>query len=244
MRVLSEFRLISGLFLAAAVGLAQSPGWRRADEPAPLPRAQAPQAQAPQAQAPQTQAGDPSTPVAAPDQDQNQNNLPPGPPPDAPPQGVAVPAHLTIPAGKFINVRVDQPLSSDRNHAGDFFSATVIDPIVVDGIVVVRRGQHVSGQVTEADKGGRVSGTARLGLQITELAAVDGQQLPVKTQFISRNAPSTAGRDAGVIAGTTALGAAVGAAAAWGRGAAIGAGAGAVLGIAGVLLTHGAPAIV
>ncbi|MBV8729905.1 MAG: hypothetical protein JO336_08860, partial [Acidobacteriia bacterium] len=163
MKILSEFRLVSGLFLAAAVGLAQSPGWRRADEPAPSA-----QTQAPQTQPPQTQAADPSTPVAAPDQDPNQNNLPPGPPPDAPPPGIGVPAHLTIPAGKFINVRVDQPLSSDRNHAGDFFSATVIDPIVVDGIVVVQRGQHVSGQVTEADKGGRVSGTARLGLQITE----------------------------------------------------------------------------
>jgi hypothetical protein len=243
-------RTMTGLLLAAAMGFAQSPGWRRADEPAappavsqsaPNPAAATPNVAASPADpaTPVADQADPSTPVAPPDQ----NGLPAGPPPAAPPNG-GLPARLIIPAGQFINVRIDQPLSTDHNQAGDFFSATLIDPIVVNGIVVVQRGQHVSGQVTESDKGGRVSGVARLKLEITQLTAVDGQQIPVQTQFVSRNARSTVGRDAGIIAGTTGLGAAVGAAAAWGRGAAIGAGAGAVLGVAGVLLSRGAPAVV
>jgi hypothetical protein len=240
------FRLVGGLFLAVAVGFAQSqaPGWRRADEPAPTPAPAATPTPTPTPAPAATpdQSADPSTPVASPDLDQN--GQPAGQLPFSPPANFGVPPHLIIPAGRFINVVVDQPLSSDRNQAGDLFSATVIDPVVVDGIVVVQRGQHVSGQVTQVDKGGRVSGVAKLGLQLTQLNAVDGQQLPIRTQFISRNAPTTVGRDVGAIAGTTALGAAVGAAAAWGTGAAIGAGAGAVLGIAGVLLTRGAPAIV
>jgi hypothetical protein len=227
MRALNRFRsswlgLTTGLLLTAAVGFAQSPGWRRLDEPAP------------------PQSADPSTPVAPPD-DAGQ---PGGPPPAQPPANFGLPSPLTIPAGKFINVRIDQPLSSDRNQQGDYFSATLMDPIVVDGIVVAQRGQRVSGRVVQVDKGGRVSGVAKLGLQITEITAADGQQLPVQTQFISRNAPSTVGRDAGVVAGTTALGAAIGAAAGWGTGAAIGAGAGAAAGLAGVLLSRGAPAIV
>jgi hypothetical protein len=227
MRVVSRFHsswlgLTTALFLTAAVGFAQSPGWRRLGEPA------------------SNQSGDPSTPVAAPD-DASQLD---GPPPQQPPANFGPPPRLTIPAGKFINVRVDQPLSSDRNQQGDYFSATLMDPIVVDGIVVAQRGQRVSGRVTQVDKGGRVSGVAKLGLQITGITAVDGQQLPVQTQFISRNAPSTVGRDAGVVAGTTALGAVIGAAAGWGTGAAIGAGAGAAAGLAGVLLTRGAPAVV
>jgi hypothetical protein len=227
MRALSRFRsrwlgLTMGLLLPAAIGFAQSPGWRRVDEPAA------------------NQSADPSTPVAGPD-DADQ---PGGPLPGQPPANFGLPSRLTIPSGKFINVRVDQPLSSDRNQQGDYFSATLMDPIVVDGIVVAQRGQRVSGRVVEVDKGGRVSGVAKLGLQITELTAVDGQQLPVQTQFISRNARSTVGRDAGVVAGTTALGAAIGAAAGWGTGAAIGAGAGAAAGLAGVLLSRGAPAVV
>ena len=219
----SWLRLTTGLILTTAVGVAQSPGWRRVDEPAP-----------------NQSAADPSTPIAALDE----SSQPEGPPPAQPPANFGVPSRLTIPAGKFITVRIDQALSSDHNQQGDYFSATLQDPIVVDGIVVAQRGQRVSGRVAQVDKGGRVSGVAKLGLQVTELTAVDGQQLPVQTQFISRNAPSTVGRDAGVVAGTTALGAAIGAAAGWGTGAAIGAGAGAAAGLAGVLLSRGAPAVV
>ncbi|MBV9505971.1 MAG: hypothetical protein JO323_13300 [Acidobacteriia bacterium] len=217
----STGRLAAGVLLSAAVVLAQNPGWRRADEPAPAPTA------------------DPSTPVAQPDD----AGIPTGQPPAEPPANSGVPTRLTIPTGKFIVVRIAQPLSSDRSQVGDFFTATLAEPIVVDGIVVAHRGQTLSGRVSQVDKGGRVAGVAKLGVQLTELTAVDGQQLPIQTQFVGRSAPSTVGRDAGIVAGTTAVGAAAGAAADWGRGAAIGAGAGAALGLAGVLLSHGAPAV-
>ncbi|MBV9082500.1 MAG: hypothetical protein JOZ62_07495, partial [Acidobacteriaceae bacterium] len=64
------------------------------------------------------------------------------------------------------------------------------------------------------------------------------------TQFISRSGPTSVGRDAAAIGGTTALGAAIGAAADWGRGAAIGTGAGAAVGILGVLVTRGEPSVI
>jgi hypothetical protein len=218
---LSTVSIITGVLLSATALFAQNPGWRRVGEPAP------------------TASADPSTPVAGPDDVAE----PAGPPAAEPPANVGLPPQLNIPAGKFIVVRIAQPLSSDHNQVGDFFTATLAEPIVIDGIVVAQRGQTVSGRVTQVDKGGRVSGVAKLGVQLTQLTAVDGQQLPIQTQFIGRNARTTAGRDAGVVAGTTAAGAAVGAAADWGRGAAIGAGAGAALGIAGVLLSRGAPAV-
>ncbi len=159
----------------------------------------------------------------------------PAPPP--------VPAQLTLKAGTYVTVRVNQPLSSDKNQAGDAFTATLAQPVVVDGVVVAQRGQTIYGHVTEAKKAGRVEGTSRLGVQLTELTLVDGQQVPIQSQMISRNGNTSVGRDVGAIAGTTALGAAVGAAAGWGRGAAIGAGAGAVVGTLGVLLTRGQPTI-
>ena len=150
-----------------------------------------------------------------------------------------VPAQLTIKPGTYVTIRVNQPLSSDHNQPGDAFSATLVRPIVVDGIVVAQRGQTVSGRVAEAHKAGRVEGTSRLGVQLTELELVDGQQVPIQSQLVSRSGGTSVGRDAGAIAGTTAAGAAIGAAADWGRGAAIGAGAGAVAGTIGVLLTRG-----
>ena len=154
-----------------------------------------------------------------------------------------VPSQLTVKPGTFLTVRVNEPLSSDRNHAGDAFSATLVKPLVVDGVILAERGQTLGGRVSEAQKAGRVEGTSRLGVQLTELTLADGQQVPIQSQLISHGGGTSVGRDAGAVAGTTALGAAVGAAADWGRGAAIGAGAGAAAGIIGVLLTRGHPTI-
>jgi hypothetical protein len=155
-----------------------------------------------------------------------------------------VPAHLTIKPGTFVNIRVSQMLSSDRNQQGDTFFATLAEPIIVDGVVVAQRGETVSGRITEAQKAGRVEGTSKLGVELTGITLVDGQQLPIQSQMINRSGGTSVGRDAGAVAGTTALGAAIGAGADWGRGAAIGAGAGAAAGIIGVLLTRGRPTVI
>jgi len=155
-----------------------------------------------------------------------------------------VPPQMTVKPGTFVTVRVDQWLSSDRNQAGDAFSATLVKPIVVDGVIVAQRGQTVAGRVAEAQKAGRVEGVSRLGLQLTELTLVDGQQLPIQSQLIMRTGGTSTGRDAAAIGTTTAVGAAAGAAAGGGMGAGIGAGAGAVAGVIGVLLTRGHPTVV
>lgn len=155
-----------------------------------------------------------------------------------------VPASLTIKQGSYITVRVNQVLSSDHNHPGDAFAATLVKPVVVDGVVIAERGQTIGGRVAEAKKAGMVEGTSRLGLQLTDLTLADGQNIPINSQLISRNGPTSVGRDAAAIGGTTALGAAAGAAADWGRGAAIGAGAGAFVGVLGVLLTRGQPTVI
>jgi hypothetical protein len=159
----------------------------------------------------------------------------------APAPLAAVPAQLTINPGIYLTVRLNQSLSSDHNQVGDAFTGTLEQPVVIGGVVVARRGQIVSGHVTEAKKAGRVEGTSQLGVQLTELTLVDGQKEPIQTQMIVHSGPTSVGRDAAAIGGTTALGAAIGAGVGWGPGAAIGAGAGAAAGIIGVLLTRGHP---
>ena len=150
--------------------------------------------------------------------DQQNNAAPPPPPPYNAQQGQAqipnnygpppppVPAQLTIKQGTYIIVRINQWLSSDRNQQGDTFSATLEQPLVVDGVVAAPRGATVLGRVTEAQKAGRVEGTSRLGIQMTELTLADGQQVSIQSQMIDRNGPTSVGRDAAAIGGTTALG--------------------------------------
>src|SRR6266404_4929077 len=148
-------------------------------------------------------------------------------------------APLTIPAGSWITIRVNEPLSSDRNQPGDTFTATLAQPLVASGRVLARRGQTVAGVVVEAHKAGSVKGTSSLGLELTEISLVDGRQLPVKTRVIDRRGETSVGRDAEAIGTTTAVGAAVGAVADGGFGAGMGAIAGAAASTIGVLVTRG-----
>jgi len=159
-----------------------------------------------------------------------------------PPRPTApLPTALTIPAGTVLSVRMNGVVSSDKNQIGDRITATLDRPIVVNGWVVARRGQIVSGQVTAAVKAGRIKGTSQLGLELTDLTIVDGSSAPILTEIWKGSGGTTHGNDAAAIGGTTALGAAIGSIADWGRGAAIGAGAGAAAGIGAVLLTRGRP---
>ncbi len=233
---------------------ASTGGWRRVGDPPPPDQMSAPApnsnynpqpaySQPSYGQQPPYPANQPAYPANQPAYGQapySQQNYPPqAQQPQAP-----APMQLTMPAGTFITVRVNQYLSSDRNQAGDAFSATLVQPLVINGVVVAEPGQTVAGRVVESQKAGRIEGTSRLGVQLTELTLVDGQQIPIRSQFISRRGPTSVGQDAGAIAGTTALGAVIGAAAGWGTGAAIGAGAGAAAGTIGVLLTRGHPSVI
>ena len=151
------------------------------------------------------------------------------------------PSQLTLPAGTWISVRTDQVLSSDHNLPGDVFSVTLAQPLVANGLVVARRGQILSGRVSDAVKAGRVKGTSRLALELTDVTLADGQNVPVHTQLVQYSGGTSQGRDATAIGTTTGVGAAVGAAAGGGVGAGIGAGAGAAASTIGVLLTRGRP---
>jgi hypothetical protein len=248
------FSLVAVAGLAAAQD--QTPhAWRSVNDPLPATLDQAPDQSAPSpninAQPDQSQGGS-QQPYPAPGPGQYnappaaQQNYPPQnypPPPDnygAPP----VPARLTIKSGTYVSVRINQWLSSDRNKKDDTFTATLNQPVIVDGIVVAQRGQTVYGRVSEAQKAGRVEGTSRLGLELTQLTLVDGDQVPVPSQMVTQHGQTSQGRDAAAIGVTTGLGAAIGAGVNGGVGAGVGAGAGLVVGVLGVLLTRGRPTVI
>jgi len=256
------------LLTGSALLMAQDPqtgGWRRWNDPAGQPAPQNQPAPAPVSPQAQPDPGvssswdqDPTQPVAradsygqqqAPDYQQQPSQMPPtgGFRNDRPPAATphyGLPASLTVPPGTFVTVRMEQELSSDHNQQGDIFSATLAQPLVVDGVVLAQRGQTVMGRVAEATKAGRAQGTSRLALQLTGITLADGLQANIQSQLVNRNGQTSVGNDVAAVGTTTAMGAAIGAAADWGRGAAIGAGAGAAAGLVGVLLTRGRATVV
>lgn len=159
----------------------------------------------------------------------------PAPPP---PQ----PKTVTIPAGTLLSVRVDETISSSRNQSGDSFRATLDQPLVIDGFVIAERGARVEGRVSEVDRGGRVSGVARMSLELVRLNTSDGQRVRLQTEGFSKQAEKSAKRDAAKIGVAAGIGAAIGAIAGGGKGAAIGAAAGGAAGTGGVMATRGSAA--
>jgi hypothetical protein len=237
------------LFLAtSSFALAQTTngGWRRATDP---PTADNPPANPPA----QTQQADPAEPVQRGDNYGRPVTAPPAVPPQeqqAPPPpaqterpAYGLPATLYLKAGTYVSIRTNQMLSSDHNTQGETFSGTLMQPLVVNGVVVAERGQTVYGQVAVAQKA-KAGHDSQLGLTLTGITLADGTQLRVTSQLVSRQGPRTPGGvQAGTVVGTTAAGAAIGGIAGYGTGAAIGAGAGALVGIAGVMLTRNHPTI-
>jgi hypothetical protein len=233
-------------------------GWRKFQpqdqQGAPLP----PDAGAPQAA--EDPAGNPDgLPPAGvaqgPDQGPPPQGVPPqGPPPQggypqgAYPQGPPpvryAPTTITLPAGAWVTMRLNEPLSSDRNQTGDAFTGTLLEPIIANGLLIARRGETVTGMVTEAQKAGRVSGVSHLKLELTGIQLADGRQIQVKTKLIDRKGNTSYGRDAFAIGATTATGAAIGAGVNGGVGAGVGAAAGLVVSTIGVMLTRGRATVV
>ena len=160
----------------------------------------------------------------------------------APPPAASMPqSALVVPAGTWITVRVNQPLSSDHNQQGDSFTATLDQPLVANGRVIARRGQTVAGVVDNVQKAGHVKGTSQMGLKLIELSLADGRQVQVTSTLMERKGSTSVGRDAAAIGTTTGVGAAIGAAADGGFGAGMGAIAGAAVSTIGVLVTRGRP---
>lgn len=165
-------------------------------------------------------------------------------PTPAPGPAAVNPSTLTLPAGTWVKVRVNELLTTDRNRQGDTFTATLSQPLIAQGYVVARHGQTIGGRVSVSEKGGVVKGVSHLGLELTDVTLVDGQQAPLHTELMQYSAGSSVGRDTAAVGVTTGTGAAIGAAVNGGVGAGVGAGIGLVASTIGVLSTRGRSTVV
>jgi hypothetical protein len=141
-----------------------------------------------------------------------------------------------VPAGTTITVSLGTPVSSKTSQVGDPFEASVAEPIVVKGKVVVPKGASAAGTVTEAHAAGKFKGGATLNLSLKHLV-IRGKPYSIQTVVLTQESKGKGKRTAGMIGGGTAGGALIGGLAGGGKGAAIGALVGAGAGTAGAGLT-------
>jgi hypothetical protein len=143
---------------------------------------------------------------------------------------------VRIPAGTNLRVRIDQTVDTKRNRAGDRFTATLNEPIVMNGQEALPRGTQFSGHLTNAKASGRFKGRAAIGLTLDSFT-YEGERYSIDTARDSRVSGNHKKRNFLFIGGGSGAGAAIGALAGGGAGAAIGAGAGAAAGATTAFIT-------
>ena len=161
-----------------------------------------------------------------------------------------------ISKGTHLLLRMMNSISTRTAAEGDQVYLQTATPVALNSEIVVPPGTYVQGEVSHAQRSGRVKGRAQLGIRLETMTFAGGKVVKIAPRLSAVdsggsgqkvdhaesqvNAASTRGKDAGQVAILAGSGAAIGALADRSfRGAGIGGGVGTAVGLATVLLTRG-----
>lgn len=152
------------------------------------------------------------------------------------PPALSSPRSLRVQSGAPLQVRLNCSLSTASNRPGDRFTATLVEPVQVDGRTAFHKGAQVTGLVEESAPSGRLKGQAHLMLAL-ESIQVDGRALALSTSVKTRNGRRHRKHNVHWIGGGSGTGALIGGLAGGPVGMVVGAGSGAAVGLAGAIVT-------
>lgn len=156
--------------------------------------------------------------------------------PDAVPQPAT--RQVTIPAGTQIAVRMIDSVDSKTDQVGQTFRGAIDSAVLVDGEIVISRGNDVDLRLTRVNSAGELRGRSELQLQLDRII-VAGKSYGVESNIYQSTGAAQGSRTARNAGIGAAIGAAIGAVTGGGKGAAIGAAAGAGSGVAVSVITKG-----
>jgi hypothetical protein len=151
---------------------------------------------------------------------------------EAPPR----PRPIVVPAETVISVVLDETVGSKISTSGQQFSASVREPVEVDGRVAIPKGARATGIVKDAKPAGRFKGGAQLELTLVSIE-VHGENYDVHTTAPNETSKGKGKRTAAMVGGGAGGGALIGGLAGGGKGALIGGLIGAAAGTGGAGLT-------
>ncbi len=93
----------------------------------------------------------------------------------------------TIPAGTRLRFHLNAPLASDRNKAGDTFSFSLLDPVVVDGHVLAAQGAVGTGTVLVSGHNGTLGHEGDLTLRLDSIRVSDAKTMRFADQQFEIN---------------------------------------------------------
>ncbi|HET6372113.1 MAG TPA: hypothetical protein VFG76_02320 [Candidatus Polarisedimenticolia bacterium] len=116
---------------------------------------------------------------------------------------------VRVPSGTELTLALDSKLSSETSQVGDTFSATVLEPIVIENREVIPAGSTIEGKITQAEPAKRGAGKATLAMSFGTLRLPTGYQTSIVGSF-QEVSESKKKRNAAVIGGSAAGGALLG----------------------------------
>ena len=149
------------------------------------------------------------------------------------------PAQLTVPSGTQLSVRMIDAIDSGKSQPGQTFRASLNEPLMANGRVVIPAGSDASVLLENAQAAGRIKGQSSLELRLSQIA-YNGEEYRVRTGTVQEVGKGGRGKSTAVRTGIgAAAGAVIGALAGGGKGAAIGSAAGGGAGFGVNVFTHG-----
>ncbi|HEX8475216.1 MAG TPA: hypothetical protein VF666_14395 [Pyrinomonadaceae bacterium] len=87
---------------------------------------------------------------------------------------------VKIPKGLVVEVETAYRVNSQEVREGDAISFRVVNPLKVDGAIVIEAGATATARITKASRGGHFGRAGRLAWSMQEVTAVDGSRVPLE----------------------------------------------------------------
>lgn len=128
---------------------------------------------------------------------------------------------VTLPESTAIHVILNNAVGSDRSQPGDHFEATLSQPVIFGGRIIIPDGSRATGVVVDARRSGRLVGHAHLQIAL-ESVEVRGDTYEIRTATDTKIGKRHGKHNFAFIGGGVGSGLLIGALAAGGGGALIG----------------------
>lgn len=89
----------------------------------------------------------------------------------------------TVPSGTVLTVNTNSTLTSGGNQVGDIFTATLVNPINLEGNIAIPEGSELIGQVTYVENAGRVGKNAVMQVKFTSIKLPNDQKIPITAKI-------------------------------------------------------------
>ena len=90
-----------------------------------------------------------------------------------------------IPAGTTIHCRLTETISTKLNYQGDRFTASITEPLQIDGYDVIPVGSALEGKIARLQRPGRIKGVGEMRLALDKITFPDGRSYVVNAVLLN-----------------------------------------------------------